>query len=227
MNYLQLCQRLRSEAGVSGSGPSGVTGQTGFHLKLVEWVASAYQDIQNQHDNWLFLQEDFSFSTTIGTRAYTPLDAGISDLERWKRNEYGDMRCYSSVGVQDEQSLDYIPWENYKPIYLFGTNRTASGRPTYFSVKPNKTLDLHHVPDQIYTINGEYFQTPDIMSGNLDEPVFPSNFHMIIVWRALMMYGAYDAADEKYVQGKNEYRKLLKKIEADQLPEYSFGAPLA
>ncbi len=42
MNFLSLCQRLRSEARIPGTGPSSVTGQTGELAKIVEWITTAY-----------------------------------------------------------------------------------------------------------------------------------------------------------------------------------------
>ena len=227
MNFLQLCQRLSRESGTSGTGPTSVGGQTGFSLSLVEWISTAYEDIQNMHPTWLFLKEPFSFNTAVGKRDYTPIEAGLTDLREWKTNEWGDFRNYSSVGVQDEQYLTFIPWADYKPIYLFGVTRTSAGRPTFFSVKPDKTLDFYQIPDQIFTINGEYYKQADIMEENADEPIFPDQFHLAIVWRALMHYGAFDAAGEKYSHGQNEYKKLMRKLESDQLETFTFGAPLA
>ena len=49
MNFLSLCQRLRSEARIPGTGPSSVTGQTGELAKIVEWITTAYEDIQANH----------------------------------------------------------------------------------------------------------------------------------------------------------------------------------
>lgn len=225
MNHLQLCQRLRQEARISGTGPTTTVSQSGEYLKIVDWIAAAYEDIQNQHETWRFLQQPFSFTTTIGTRDYTPAEAGITDLRRWKHSSYGDIRCYLTAG--DEQRLYYLPWDQFRDIYLIGTNRTQSGRPGHFSIEPDDTINFDYLPDQEYTIVGEYYQKPDVLSGDSDEPLFPSNFHLAIVYRALMFFGADYAAQEKYTHGQNEYRKILRKMEQTQLPLMRWGAPLA
>jgi len=49
---------------------------------------------------------------------------------------------------------------------------------------------------------------------------------MIAVWRGLMLYGAYDAANERYSHGHNEYRRLIGAMHADQMPKILFGNPL-
>lgn len=225
MNYLQLCQRLRQDCRISGSGPTTVVSQTGEYGKVVDWIDTAYEDIQNLHANWRFLQQDFDFTLTIGTREYSPADAGITDLSRWKTEEYGDVRCYLTAA--DEQRLFYLPWGEFRDLYLIGNSRTTSGRPSHFSIKPDNKICFDVLPDAAYTVLGEYFQTPDTMTADADEPLFPSNYHMVLVYRAMMFYGADYAADEKYTHGNNEYRKILRKLEHNQLHHFTWGEPLA
>jgi hypothetical protein len=192
-------------------------------LRVVEWIAAAYEDIQNTHATWRFLRDDFSFSTIASTQAYTPAAVSINDHATWIEE---DMRVYSSVA--DESFLDYCMWEDFKIAYMRGAHRTQEGRPSIISVKPsNNALTLWQLPDAVYTVLGEYYTVPDVLSGDSDSPVFPARFHMIIVWRALMFYGAYAAADEKYAHGQNEYRGLMMDLELDQLEEMVYGEPLA
>ena len=80
MNFLELAQRLHTEAALAGTAPAAVTGQTGMNLKLVNWINTAYENIQELHDTWFFRRADFSFSTIAGTANYTPAAAGIDDL---------------------------------------------------------------------------------------------------------------------------------------------------
>ena len=95
------------------------------------------------------------------------------------------------------------------------------------SIKPDNSMILYPLPDTVYNINGEFFHKAVVMDDNLDEPQFPDQFHMIVVWRALMLYGAFDAADEKYSHGQNEYKTMLLALESDQLQRVRWGDPLA
>ena len=227
MNFLQLSQRLRQEAGLSGSGPTTVVGQIGMSKQIVDWINTAYIDILSQHPNWLFMQDDFSFETEASKREYSVSDTGVTDLEKWKIDDYGSFRVYlTSSGITNEQYMYPLFWDAYRQMYLYGATRTAEGLPSYFAVQPNKGLNFYLVPDNIYTISGEYFKTPAEMTIDADIPIIPSQFHMIIVWRALMFYAGFDAANEKYAMGKSEYNKLLMRLEIDQLPQMTFGAPL-
>jgi hypothetical protein len=216
---------LRQECRISGTGPTTVVSQTGEYKKVVDWIDAAYQDIQNIHANWRFLQSTFSFTMTIGTRDYTPAEAGISDLSKWKFEEYGDIRCY--LIASDEQRLEYMTWDDFRDHYLIGTSRTTSGRPSVFTIEPDDTIDFDVLPDAAYTCVGEYFKTPDVLSGDTDIPLFPSQYHLAIVYRAMMFYGADYAADEKYTHGYNEYRKIMRTLEHNQLHHFNWGAPLA
>lgn len=190
--------------------------------RIVDWISSAYEDIQNLHATWRFLRNDFSFSTIISTQDYTPAAVSLTDFAHWIKT---DIRIYSAVA--DEYFLDYCPWEIFREAYFFGSNRTQSGRPTVVTVKPNNALALWQIPDAVYTVNGEYYKSAQIMSANADIPVIPARYQMIIVWKALLHYGAYAGAEEKYAHGNNEYKKILSMLEFDQLEDTTFGEPLA
>ncbi len=226
MTFLELCQRLRREAGLSGSGPQTTVSQTGESLNMVEWIQSAYTDIQNLYPDWKFLQTEFSFNCTIGKREYSLADLSLTDLNRWRTIDWDSFRYY----LTDEATEQYayvMAWDDFRSIYQFGTTRTSSGQPQYVAVKPDKSLIFYQTPDQEYTINCEYYKKADILSGDSDEPIFPSQFHMVIVWRALTFYGAFDAAQEKYAQGQNEYKRILSALKKDQRQSMRWGAPLA
>ena len=223
MNYLTLCKRLRLEAGISGTGPAAVAGQTGEMLRVVEWIAAAYEDVQTAHATWRFLREDFSFPTIADTQEYTPAAASITDLASWIRQ---DMRLYLTSAA-DEQFLQDMPWDDFRIAAMYGSNRLVTGRPILASIKPNNSLMLWQTPDDVYTVLGEYYTVPDVMALDADIPIIPARFHLAIVWKALMYYGAYTAADEKYAHGKNQYSRQMRALENDQLERIRYGEPLA
>jgi len=219
-----MCQRLKREAGLPGGGPVSVSNQTGIHKQIVEWIQSADEDIQNQHADWSFLARDFEFITVEGKQAYSLSDASLADLNHWKTNDYDQISCRREY--TDEQFLIPLTWSEFKRVYLFGSSRTISGRPQFFSIKPDKSIVFYPIPDNAYTISGEYFIKAKLMTVNSDEPPYPSEYHMAAVWRALMFYGAFDAADERYSHGQNEYRRVMNGMYSDQLPTVSWGEPL-
>lgn len=227
MTYLQLFKRFLREAGYTGDTPTTVDSQSGDRLQALDWINDAYIDIQSHQTTWRFMEGSFSFTTTADTREYSVSTIGLTDHERWIINTFGDARVYlTSTGVSGEQYLDYLYWDLYRQTYLFGARRSETGFPRVIAIHPDNSLDLYPTPGDIYTITGKYYKKPVELSGDSDEPVFPSQFHTAIIWRALMLYGAFYAANEKYEHGQNEYRKIIRRMQFDQLPKMTFGAPL-
>lgn len=217
MNFLAMCQRLGREAGIPGGGPASVVSQTGLQQKVVEWIQEADEDIQRRYADWKFLRTDFDFSTVASQQAYTPDQASVSDLNKWIASEYGDVSC--RLTDSDEQYIHFLEWSDFKFRYLKGSLRSTTGRPQYFSIKPDKSIIFYPTPDAAYQITGEYYRKAQQMTANADKPLYPEEYHMTAVWRALMLYGAYEAADERYSHGQNEFNRLFAALKRDQMPE--------
>lgn len=222
MNRLQLVQRLWQEASASGSKPTDTRNQTGENQRLIDWIDSAYQDIQDLHSDWDFLRNDFSFSTIEDQRSYTKAAISLTELNFWKVD---DIRIYESES--DETEMVYEPWDSFKRSFLFGSLRSVTGRPFYFSINQSGDFYTDSLADAVYTINGEYFKRAQAMSStgtaaNTDTPLIPTQYQMAIVWKALMYYGAYEGADDVYAHGEKEYMNMLSRLERNQLPMKSF-----
>lgn len=228
LTYLQLSQRLRQEAGLSGTGPTTVIGQTGDMKRVVDWIANAYNDIQNASMTWRFLRVSFNFPTVIGTNEYAPGDVGITDHATWitrNRDQSGAIRVYENVN--DENRLQHFQWDDYREAYETGSNRSITGRPSIITVKPNQSLVIWPIPDRVYTIDGERYKAGAQLTANDDTPNWPSRFDLIAVWKGLIDYGAWAGADEKYAHGTNRYLELKRKLEIDQQEIMRYGRTLA
>lgn len=226
MTFLELVQRFCAEAGISSTsgGPSTVTGQSGEMLRAVNWVAAADQDIQNLRDSWEFMRFDVSFSATSTVQSYTPTAAGYPQLQRWKTDAF---RIYlTSTGATDETWLNYVPWTKFRDVRLFGANRTVTGKPIEVTVKPDKTLMLWPIPDATYTVVGEYFKRAQLMDSDSDEPLYPSQYHLLPVWKAMTSYGLYEPAPEALERGQREFNRMISGLNRDQLPQIGFARPL-
>lgn len=221
MNFLELCQRLRLEAGISGSGPSSVDNQIGEAGRLVEWVKSAYQDIQDKNPDWWFLRAQF-IATTLPSQGDYLKDGIIAGVANWKRDSF---RCHLA-SVADELFLTYREWDDFRDSRLFGNVASQSGRPQEFSVKPSKDIVFWPVPDDIYTITGECFLLPYSFSQSTDTPVF-ERYHMAIVYNALMRYAAYAAEPALYAEAQKQYGRLVNKLELEYSPAPRLGGAMA
>lgn len=219
-NFLDLCQRLASEVGVSGSGPSSVTGQTGESARLVNWVAARWMTIQRKHPDWSFLLESpgVSFVTVAGQVYYTPTQTGVTAgvVGQWKRNTF---RCYhTSAGVPSEIFLPYVEYDYFRDVYQLGNLRTSQVQPTVMTITPEFSIGLQ-TPAAGYTITGDYFTVPVAMTADGDIPSIPTQFIMSIVYGAMMDYAAYESAPEVYQRGQQAYYEYLRQMEKNRLPE--------
>lgn len=220
MNFLQLCQRVRQEAGISGNGPTTTVGQSGEMKRVVDWTQTAWLDVQNANPDWLWMQGNFSFTCTVAQAAYTPVQAGLSDFASWNTD---DVWVYSGT-TANEYPMTFVPYADFKSVYMMGAIPT--GRPAFFTVMPDKSLRFYPTPDAAYTIYGDYQKTASDLASDAAEPGCPARFHMIVAYGALKKYARYEAAPEVFEDASIEYKRFLSNLAQDQLPEIGMPEPL-
>lgn len=218
--YLQLCQRARQECGIAGSGPTSVISQSGDLKRIVDWVNTAWQDIQNREDTWQWMRASFSQALTIGQNSYTASGLGVSNFAMW----YPDSVKLYLTTTADESPLTYIPYDDFYNSYMLGTIPT--GRPSYFSIKPNKSLIFYPTPDAAYTVRGDYYTGPTTLAADADIPAMPTRFHDLVWYGAMRKYAMFEAANEVYQFATQEYNRLMRNLEQDQLPDILPVEPL-
>ena len=231
MNYLQLTQRLARECGVSGVGPASVTGQIGEASRLVNWINDAWVELQGLHNTWNWMRKPFAWETVAGTGDYLPsaitntlTGSAMTDMRYWYKDTF---RCQKkSIGIQDEQWL--VEWEYYVFRNTYRFNVQVNGRPVVFAENPQgKALMLGQIPDDVYIITGEYQKKAYSLVANEDTPDIPEQYHMIIVYKAMLSYGLFEAASEVIARAERQYQNLLTQLEHEQLQEVYLGNPLA
>lgn len=228
MNFLELVNRTRVECGVSGPTLPTAQNLSGEAARIAAWVNSAWVDIQTAKEDWQWMRAPVEFNTITQQQIYTPTQAGVaSTFANWKRDSF---RC-SSVGQNygDEQLLNYMEYTTFRNLYQYANMRTTYARPVVVTIVPgtNKSLGFGAIPDQPYVISAEYYKKPTEFSADTDEPDLPSRFHMMIVYRAMMYYAGYEAAPEVYSRGEVEFKRLMNRLDIDQLPTPISGPPLA
>jgi hypothetical protein len=223
MDFLALCQRTASECSTSLTGPSDTTTQVGRLNQIVNWVNTAWMDVQTRRNNWRFMVGSFDVNTVAGTNSYSLTDCGITDFREWRRDQF---RIYlTSAGVDTEGGLC---WQEYDDWYhRFNIGAQSDSFPGWVAQDHDSSLLLGPAPGGIYTVSGEYMKAATEMSGDAAEPTMPEEYHMAIVYRAMMKYGRYNGANEVYTDGANEYKRMMREMERTQrLPDLKAG-PLA
>lgn len=224
--FLQLVNDLREKCGISGNALTTLSSLSGESLRCKNWINDAYMEIQRRHTNWEWLRTSFNFTTTTSQSTYTLAEAGVSsDFGIWARDTF---RCYTtSVGYSSEAELDQMSYDEWRNLWQFGSNRSVTGVPSVFAIAPNKSICLGPAPSSTgFTVIGDYFTVPVEMSADADTPDFPSKFHQLVVFSAMMAYGSYEAAPEVYQRGETRFNVMIAELELDQLPEVTLAGGL-
>lgn len=221
--YVQLCQRLRQEAGVAGTGPSTVASQTGMYQKLVNWVQRAWIDIQGSAPYWRFLRNQYTGTLTIGTRTYNVVtDLLLNYVDKWDPEGAWIYRT-------SDADISQIEWLTYPEFRRQFPGGWGTGRPQIVAEWQGDNLVFDKIPDYAYTIRFDYWMTPEKLTNDSDVPAAPEHYHDIIVWRALMMYAASEGAPELLQYARAMYSPMLIQLKLDQLdaPPARKSYPLA
>ncbi len=221
MTFLELCQAVVDEVGLSGEILS-VNNQRGDFGRIVRFVRSATEQLEGRWINYRFLRRRYTFTTSVGINTYSPpanLDVRQWDLERMYVDNINIQACFADSYIRDPITEDF------------------DGYPTMIIVEPNNDLRLFGRPDIEYTIVADFFRRPTRLVANTDTPRMPDQFQRAIVADAIRRYANYDEGPELYQQAIEELYgvsgswlapepgSLIAVLQADQLPNtFSNGA---
>ena len=97
MNFLQICNRVKQNCGISGSDYVTMQNATGEQLRVANWVNQKWLDLQTKNQDWEWLRKSFTFPTVTGQYLYTAAQIGITDFGLWARDTF---RNYANPVVQ-------------------------------------------------------------------------------------------------------------------------------
>ncbi|MEE8364199.1 MAG: hypothetical protein V3R76_00295 [Gammaproteobacteria bacterium] len=184
---------MRSLSGIKGTGPTDVATATGIELQLVTFIKNAWIDIQAHPKQWKWMWGDYKpvGGNPLQTVA-TAFDYVLVNVDTILVKTF---RSYlTATGISDRQRMTYSDFEKFQNS--FGIVVADDARPIRATRLPTGDLRLYPTPDDIYSIEFEYFKTPQILAVNADVPDMPARFHQLIVYEALKRFGkAHDAPE--------------------------------
>lgn len=231
-SFLELCQEVARESGTMTGGASSigsVVSQTGRSANIVKWTNNAWRAIQTHRPTWEWMNAQFEKSLVIGQQSYTGTELAIDRLSRFiADNKMRRISLYDpTIGYADEGYLSFVNYQDFYPVYQVGGNRSQSGKPSVVSLDSAGKIVVWPSPDKAYTLRGWYRKTPQVLAANTDVPECPEEFHEVVLWRALMFLGTYDEAVTQFPFWNVEYRRVLNKLEQNQLPQIQMPGALA
>ena len=130
-------------------------------------------------------------------------------------------------GARSEIFMNVWSYDDWRDTYLYGAMRSAYTRPIVVAKVPDNTLACGPITSAGYTLVGDYYRVPSEMTAATDEPSLPEQFHMAIVYKAMMYYGASEAAPEVYDDGAAQYKAILAQILRTQTRPMRLAGALA
>lgn len=230
MNFLQLAQAVKRESGLSGGGPVSVVTATGDDARFFQWVNWAHRDICLMHETWLFRRGSALGQTTVMAMPHdlAAPGFGLTDFGSWKPQnpEYRPSAWRVSDGQRLEQHLSYLPWDEFRARFVMGAHE--AGPVKFWTTDPAGQLMVAPTPDSAHMVRADYIKDVVDMTADADQPMLPTRFQPLIVWRALTEYGGFDAAGEVMQRAERNYNTNLPALLQAQLPMRWISArPLA
>lgn len=220
MNFLEICKRVRQECGISGDGPSNVSGQVGHYAKIVDWVKSAHEEIQTKQTNWRFDWANVEVALIAGQEYYSTSALGV-DARSW---DFDSMYVYDTAsGPASRTWLTRADYPTYRHIRV----PSVHGRPIHVAWTPDKRLGLYPIPQSGLTASLDYFRSPEVMTGNTTVPRIPAEYHMAIVWRAVMFFCGDEENPALYALAEKNFKSIMSKMEITELEGPLGAEPLA
>lgn len=223
MTFLEICQRIFVEGGISGR-INTVQNQTGEALRVVMWAKNAYREILNSDQfAFGFIRKEVHKQLIPSQGTYAQADLGITDLGQWDTET---MRVSINEDRSDETFVIGLRWPAFRDYWRFSTRRYTTSRPLNCAVNQETNLEIGPVPDVAYWLTFQYLAVPSDLLADTDSPVIPERWQMAIVWRALRHYGMFESAPEVVMRADAAYNEIVLRMTLDQAPQIVVGPPL-
>lgn len=227
MNLLELAQRTKRESGRTGPAPTALVGSSAADRQLFDWVSDAWQTLQTDAHEWLWMRQQINapLTPTIGTYAGTDLLATDFGRFRSPSRDY-TVRAYVVGTPSQLWRLQHITLDRFRERFVDAD--VEDGPPQFWTLDEVGRLLLGPAPDQGYFVKADYYIEPTTLAADADEPEMPERFHMMLVWRAVAEVAMFDAAPELLARARNNYETWFSRLVLDQTEPIRFQIrPLA
>lgn len=221
-NFKTLCENVIDELGVAGGSQSfpGVDSAVGEMKRIVRFVKQADINLCVRFIDWNFLWYDYSETLAAGAGVFPGASASggkVATPNKWMTDS-----IWLNRGQSNAVKLSYVPWEDWR--HRFRSQPIKTQQPSFFTIRPDKVLELDSYADKEYAASGEFYRNPEEMSGNTDTSLIPEQFHRLIEVRAKIMYAEREDAPEVLLGSSAEHDELMEAMEASQLTNFEPNA---
>lgn len=168
MNLLEIMRQANTFCGLQGDIDT-VANLKDIQVDLLNFVRQAYLKIQLASEEWKFMNRTLSL-TVDGTTVAT----SNADVSKWKKVLY------------DRRELLYVNYDEY-----LLQDWTQPGPPARYTVVPETNEMVLNKLDGTYSLTCRYLKVPGDLTNNLDIPILPTRFHMLIAYQAAADFGSW------------------------------------
>ena len=173
MNFLEIVKKANIFSGLQGEIDS-VLSVRGLQKTLVEFVKTAYIDIQNVSELWSWRYKSVIIPWNSSSTLYTD-----STVEKWTKLFYNG----SSL-----KFIEYKDWIMDPP--------TDTSVPQSFTIVPESNGIIINPVGSAMLVNARAYRAIDELSTNTQVPIIPTGYQMIIAYKAAIdmadLLGNYD-----------------------------------
>jgi hypothetical protein len=120
--------------------------------------------------------------------------------------------------------LKVLTWPEFRGRFAQDSEQVS---PSFVAQRPDGVLVLDTTPETSGEIAFEYWRTPQVLALGADVPRLPDQYHLVIVYRAMLFYGLYENAPEMVQAARSGEAGLHRDMTQTQLPIVEFAGPLA
>ncbi len=218
MNFLELCQALVRESGMSGQDtlPTTVVDQAQQMRLVVDWIARADIQIQTLWSDWRFMRKQVQVSVPADSRYINATHTNYpTDLSRWHRG------CifYGNPNTPDAVQIEHMAHDDFSAQYGWQIFTPKETLPVIAAIRDDETIAVWQPYNQPWIFQGDYVRKSTKMAADADISPIPEEFHDIIVYLAKMFYAEDEESPEVFSTAQMRYREWLERLEAHSLPE--------
>ena len=221
MTFVELCDMVRREGGISGQPITTLAGNLPAETaRIKNWVKDAWADIQTMQTQWMFMFYESSFTIPQYASVIQPDEFAAGVVAEWDPYSVRISRKYETKSRSQPMMIqNYALFKDHE-----GIDPTRRGMPSVIAIHP-RTEALHLAPaaDDEYELYFDFYRTPQILDTDDEEPVMPSRFHALIAWEALVRYGGYEVAPDVVTRAQTHAHRLMAALMGDQLPAYGMS----
>jgi len=217
VNYLQLCQRMVSQYGLSGgTGPTTTHNQIGELGNVCSWISDACLMVDNMWEDWRYLWNAYAGTLSVASVTPSPVTQQGINVRRWVRKA---LKCRQASPLAPTWTpLAFMPFQQWQ--IQVDSDTQLPGAPVFWTELPDNTIAFDRPADQPYNLKGAFYQSPTALANDTDIPAMPPEYQRIIIIRALKFYADRENAPELVQSSVSEWPDLLEKLQSSQIDNY-------